>query len=149
MRRTLAVLAAGALFGIAIRLTWSLPDVQWVSRVAWPWLLAAFAAGLTAPDTRRAAVDGAALLSAATIAYYAVLALVEGHYGASPVGVWWMLVAIPAGAAAAAAGRAVRAGPPSRRLAAASLFAVLVAAEAFGTTTAVTHALHDLRGATY
>jgi Family of unknown function (DUF6518) len=149
MRRTLAVLAAGALFGVAIRLTWSVPEAQWVSRVAWPWLLAAFAVGVTARDVRRAAVDGAVLLSAATVAYYAVLALAEGHYDYSPVGVWWVLVAIPAGALAGAAGRAVRAGPPSRRVAAASLFAVLVAAEAFGTTAAVTHTLHDLRSTAY
>jgi hypothetical protein len=151
MRRTLAVLAAGALFGAVIRMTWNLPgnDLDWVSRVAWPWLFAAFAVGLTAPDVRRAAIDGAALLSAATVAYYAVLGLVEGHYAHSPVGVWWMLVAIPAGVAAGAAGSAVRAGPPSRRLGAASLFAVLVAAESLGTTSAVTHTLHDLRNATY
>jgi hypothetical protein len=148
MKRVAAVLLAGAAFGVVIRLTWHLHghhELDWVSRVAWPWLLAAFAAGLTTTDRRRAAREGAVLLTSATVAYYAVLALVEHHYTHSPVGVWWVLVAVPAGALAAAAGAAVRSGPPERRLVAAVGFASLVALEALGTTGIVTNALHDLR----
>src|SRR4051794_2789729 len=99
MRRTAVVLAAGVAFGVAIRVSWNLPgdDWHWVSRVAWPWLLAAFAVGATTADGRRAALDGALLLCAATVAYYVMLGVVEGHYEHSPVGVWWIFVAVPAG----------------------------------------------------
>src|SRR6476469_239218 len=98
--RTAAVLLAGTVCGVLVRLSWTLPghDLHWVSRVAWPWLLVAFAAGLTAREPRRGAVDGALLLSVATVAYYAVLAFAERHYAHSPVGVWWLLVAVPVGA---------------------------------------------------
>jgi hypothetical protein len=147
MKRTVAVIVAGAAFGVAIRLTWDLPghELHWVSRVAWPWLLVAFAAGLTTTDRRRAALDGAALLSSATVAYYAVLAFVQDAYGHSPVGLWWVLVAVPIGALAGAAGAAVRAGPSPRRAVAAVAFVSLVALEALGTTGLVTDLLHELR----
>jgi hypothetical protein len=147
MKRTGAVIAAGVAFGVLIHLTWHLPggELRWVSRVAWPWLLVAFAAGLTTRYPRRGAVDGAALLTTATVAYYAVLALLQDAYHYSPVGIWWILVAVPIGAVAGAAGSAVRAGPVQRRALAVVAFAGLVAAEAFGTTHAVTQALHDLR----
>ena len=147
MKRTVAVLVAGVAFGIVIRATWSVPgdELNWVSRVAWPWLLVAFAAGMTTTRPRRGALDGVTLLCAATVAYYVVLSVVEGSYGHSPVGVWWLLVAVPAGALAGAAGAGVRAGPPTRRVLAVVLFTALVAAEAFGTTHTVTSALHDLR----
>src|SRR5262245_40257019 len=126
-RRTAVILAAGAAFGVLIRLSWNLPgdDFEWVSRVAWPWLLAAFLAGATTPDGRRAATDGALLLCSATVAYYAMLAFAEGHYAHSPVGVWWLLVAVPAGVLGGLAGSAVRYGSTGLRALALGLFAVL------------------------
>jgi hypothetical protein len=116
-------LVAGALLGLATRYVYELPrEWHWLAQVGVPWLAAAFAVGALARRPARGAVNGAAALVSATVVYYAILAFVQHAYDVSPVGLGWLVVALPGGAAFGALG-AVYAGGRARVLATALLAA--------------------------
>ena len=73
-------------------------DMTWVRAVGVPWLAVAFAAAAGTARVRRGVFLGAMSLVVAILVYYAVLAFVQGAYDRSPLGVAWLLVAVPAGA---------------------------------------------------
>jgi hypothetical protein len=112
MRRDAIVLAAGAglALGVATWLTSALPgDLPFLAKLGAPWLAVAFALGAWTRDPVRGAFNGAIALVLATGAYYA-MRYWAGEYGRSPIGVWWVLVAVPGGMVFGAAGSAWRYG---------------------------------------
>jgi hypothetical protein len=118
--------AAGLVLGVATRLTYDLPrEWHWLAKVGVPWLAAAFFAGALARRPARGAALGAAALVSATLVYYAILGLVQHAYEVSPVGLGWLVVALPGGAAFGALGALWAAGR-------ARVVAVAVLAASFG-----------------
>ena len=101
----LTAAAAGLVLGVATRLVYELPrEWHWLAKVGVPWLAAAFLVGALARRPWRGAVLGATALVAATLVYYAILGLVQHAYEVSPVGLGWLLVAVPGGAGFGALG---------------------------------------------
>jgi hypothetical protein len=106
----LGAVAAGA--GVALGLVTALAhrapgDLPFFAKLGAPWLAAAFAVGAWSRDPVRGAVAGALALVVATGAYYALM-YAQGFYGRSPIGVWWVLVAVPGGMLFGGAGGAWR-----------------------------------------
>jgi hypothetical protein len=96
---------AGLVLGVATRFVYELPrEWHWLAKVGVPWLAAAFLVGALARRPGRGAGFGAAALVAATLVYYAILGLVQHAYEVSPVGLGWLVVALPGGAAFGALG---------------------------------------------
>jgi hypothetical protein len=97
--------AGGLVLGVATRFVYELPhEWHWLAKVGVPWLAAAFAIGALARRASRGAILGATALVAATLVYYAILGLVQHAYEVSPVGLGWLVVAVPGGAAFGALG---------------------------------------------
>ena len=99
MRRTLIIaIGTGLLLGIATRSIYQLPsEYWWLARVGAPWLAVAFAVGIVPRRPWEGALSGAACLVAATLVYYAILGLVQHGYAGSPLGLRWLIVAVPSG----------------------------------------------------
>jgi hypothetical protein len=117
--------AAGLVLGVVTRFVYELPrEWHWLAKVGVPWLAAAFFVGALTRRPGRGAALGAAALVAATLVYYAILGLVQHAYEVSPVGLGWLVVAVPGGAAFGALG-ALWASGRARVLAAAVLAAAL------------------------
>jgi Family of unknown function (DUF6518) len=95
----------GLVLGVATGFVYELPrEWHWLAKVGVPWLAAAFFAGALARRPGRGAAFGAAALVTATLVYYAILGLVQHAYEVSPVGLGWIVVAVPGGAAFGALG---------------------------------------------
>jgi uncharacterized protein DUF6518 len=117
---------AGLALGVATRFVYELPrEWHWLAKVGVPWLAAAFLVGALARRPARGAAFGAAALVAATVVYYAILGLVQHAYEVSPVGLGWLVVAVPGGAAFGALGALWASGR-------ARVLAVSVLAASFG-----------------
>ena len=145
--RTVPMVIAGIVFGVAVRLSWALPEQQfaWTHRDAWPWALAAFAVGGVATSRRMGARDGAIVLCVAVLAYYAVMAFAEGKYDHSPVGVVWLLAALPAGLCFGYVGAVWRTADMSKRALAASLLFAIVTVEAVYSSGVLVDVLREAR----
>jgi Family of unknown function (DUF6518) len=105
-------LLAGCALGLATRLTAWLPgDLPFLAKLGAPWLAVAFAIGTRARHAEVGAALGALALITATVAYYALL-LAQHAYGQSPLGLWWIAIAVPVGVVFGAAGAAWRLGDP-------------------------------------
>jgi len=103
-------LFAGLLLGVATRLAHDLPpEWQFIARVGVPWLVVAFAVGALAGGTRRGALDGAVALVVAILAYYALPHVLNRPFY-TPLGLWWLFVAVPGGAIFGALGAVWRGG---------------------------------------
>jgi len=127
----IVAVAAGLVLGVATRFVYELPhEWHWLAKVGVPWLAAAFAVGALARRPARGARNGAAALVAATLVYYAILALVQHAYGVSAVGMGWLLVAVPGGAAFGALGTTYAHARGRARVLAASLLTAAFAGEA-------------------
>jgi hypothetical protein len=98
-RGALVALAAGVALGTLTRLVYELPDEWWwLAKIGGPWLLVAFVLGCTAHNAGEGAPRGAVALVAAVLVYYTILGIVQHSYDSSPLGLAWLLVAVPAGA---------------------------------------------------
>ena len=130
MRRALIVgLATGCVLGAATRLVYELPhEWWWLAKLGAPWLAVAFSAGFTSPRLRHGAFAGSICLISATLVYYAIMGLLQHVYNSSPLGLKWLLVAVPAGLAFGALGSAVR--TEKLRAPAAGMLSAAFAAEA-------------------
>jgi hypothetical protein len=116
-------LLAGILLGVGTRYAHDLPpEWHWLAKVGVPWLLVAFIVGAGRRDAARAALDGALSLVIAIVVYYGI----RHHH--SPLGLWWLIAAVPGGLAFGALGALWR----SRRadLVAAAIVSASLAAEA-------------------
>jgi hypothetical protein len=115
--------------GVATRLAHLLPEQwHWLAKAGVPWLVAAFAVGAAARSLRGGAVEGAVCLVVATVAYYAFGPVLLGHPNHTPLGLWWLLVAVPGGGAFGALGALWRRG--SWPLLAPAILSASLAAEA-------------------
>jgi hypothetical protein len=130
MRRRLVVaLAAGLVLGLGTRLVYELPwEWWWLAKIGGPWLAVAFGVGLSVRRLLDGAFLGAVCLVTATLVYYAIMGLVQHAYDTSPLGLGWLVVAVPAGLAFGALGAAVR--RPGLRVPAAAMLSAAFVAEA-------------------
>jgi hypothetical protein len=130
MRRTLLVaVGAGVLLGVGTRFVYDLPrEWWWLAQVGGPWLAAAFGAGLMAKKLPDGALAGSACLVTATLVYYGIMAFLQHAYDASPLGLAWLFVAVPAGLGFGALGAAAR--NPELRVPASAALSAAFAAEA-------------------
>lgn len=104
-RLVLFAVAAGLELGVATRFVYELPrEWWWLARVGGPWLATAFVVGCVTRRVRMAAALGCICLVAATLIYYAILGLIQHGYHLSPIGLGWLVVAVPAGLAFGALG---------------------------------------------
>ena len=127
-RLVIFAVTAGLALGVATRFVYQLPhEWWWLARIGGPWLVVAFAVGCATRRVRWAALAGGICLVSATLVYYAILAFVQHGYHLSPIGLGWLVVAVPAGLAFGALG-SVAWRSPLRGLAVAGL-AVCSAAE--------------------
>jgi Family of unknown function (DUF6518) len=95
----------GVALAVVTRFHHYLPgDSDWVRKVGVPWLAIGFAAAIGEPRGTRGALLGALSLVVAILAYYAILAFVQGAYAQSPIGIGWLVVAVPGGAVFGALG---------------------------------------------
>jgi uncharacterized protein DUF6518 len=129
MRRALLIaIGAGVLLGVGTRFVYELPrEWWWLAKVGGPWLAVAFGTGVVARKARDGAFAGALCLVTATLAYYGVMSL-QHAYGDSPLGLAWLLVAVPAGLGFGALGGAARSR--ALRLPAGAALSAAFAAEA-------------------
>jgi hypothetical protein len=129
MRRALGIgVGAGLVLGLATRLVYELPrEWWWLAKVGGPWLAVAFGSGLTLRKPRNGALAGGVCPVVATLVYYSIM-LLQHTYEASPLGLAWLLVAVPAGLVFGALGSAAR--NPSVRIPAAATLSAAFAAEA-------------------
>ncbi|HEX6712812.1 MAG TPA: DUF6518 family protein [Thermoleophilaceae bacterium] len=89
----------GAALGLATRYGSQFPgDFDWLRRVGVPWLAVGFAAAISVPRVRHGALLGALSLVVAILVYYAALAFLQDAYDRSPLGVAWLVIALPGGA---------------------------------------------------
>jgi Family of unknown function (DUF6518) len=89
----------GAALGLATRYGSHFPgDFDWLPRVGVPWLAVGFGAAVGVPRLRHGALLGALSLVVAILVYYAALAFLQNAYDHSPLGIAWLVVAIPSGA---------------------------------------------------
>jgi hypothetical protein len=89
----------GTALGLGTRYGSQFPgDFDWLPRVGVPWLAVAFAAAAGVPRVRHGAALGALALVAAIGVYYAALGFLQGAYEHSPLGLGWLVVAVPGGA---------------------------------------------------
>ena len=89
----------GAALGLVTRYGSHFPgDFDWLRRVGVPWLAVGFAAAVGVPRVRQGALLGALALVVAILVYYAALAFLQNAYDQSPLGVAWLVIAIPGGA---------------------------------------------------
>jgi hypothetical protein len=138
-RLDLVPLAAGAAFGAVVQLGSTHARMGWWAfHLGVPWLACAFLAGAHAARTAggrraRGAIAGAALMAAATLAYYAVYLLIKGPnvlaYGIA-MSVAWIAVGGPLGGLFGAAGAVARAGAPRWRAACIALLGGALCGEA-------------------
>jgi hypothetical protein len=130
MRRGLVVaLLAGLVLGIGTRLVYELPpEWWWLARIGGPWLAVAFGAGLSVRRPIDGALAGAVCLVTAILVYYAIMGLIQHAYEASPFGLAWLFVAVPAGLVFGALGAAIR--RPALRVPAAAILSATFVAEA-------------------
>ena len=116
-------LAAGILLGVGTRYAHDLPpEWHWLAKVGVPWLAVAFAVGAGRRAPVSGALQGALSLVIAILVYYGI----RTHH--SPLGLWWLVAAVPGGLAFGALGALWR----SRRadVLAASIVSASLAAEA-------------------
>jgi hypothetical protein len=111
----LALLRRAILFGTALGLatrygSYFPGDFDWLCRVGVPWLAVGFAAAVGVPRIRHGALMGALALVAAILVYYAALGFLQNAYERSPLGLAWLIVAIPGGAVFGALGSVWTAG---------------------------------------
>lgn len=111
-RRELALaLALGVGLGAVTRFAYDLPgEWHWVAKVGVPWLAVGFAAGAAVRRPRAGALLGALALVTAVLVYYAIMGLYQDAYGRSPLGLWWLAVAVPGGLAFGGLGALWRSG---------------------------------------
>ncbi|MFL5841885.1 MAG: DUF6518 family protein [Thermoleophilaceae bacterium] len=130
MRRGLVVaFAAGLLLGLATRLVYELPrEWWWLAKIGGPWLAVAFTVGLTVRRPLDGALIGAVCLVTAILIYYAIMGLLQHAYDASPLGLAWLFIAVPAGLAFGALGATVR--RPGLRVPASAMLSAAFVAEA-------------------
>jgi hypothetical protein len=125
----LVAVGAGALLGVGTRLVYDLPrEWWWLAQIGGPWLAVAFGVGLAAGKLRDGALAGSACLVTATLVYYGIMALLQHAYDASPLGLAWLFVAVPAGLGFGALGAAAR--NPALRVPASAALSAAFAAEA-------------------
>lgn len=111
-RRALALaLLLGIALGAVTRFAYDLPaEWHWIARVGVPWLAVGFAAGAAVRRPRSGALLGGLSLVTAVLVYYAIMGLYQDAYGRSPLGLWWLVVALPGGLAFGALGALWRSG---------------------------------------
>ena len=131
--RPALLLAAGAALGVLSRIEEVAEGFSAGISSNSAWLVAAALAGLTMAAPARAALMGAAVLTAANLAYYAWIVATEP--GTDPAGVAgpperWFALGGAGGAVFGALGFAWRAGGPRVRVAAALVVAGLLVADA-------------------
>jgi hypothetical protein len=123
-------LVAGLLLGILSRVE-ELTDGFFLASTHATWVLAPFAAGLLCTDPRRGAVQGAVLLTAANVGYYAFSAVaqpevpLEAVAGSVP---HWFAAGVAAGLVLGTLGGLT----PRAPIAAPAPVAAVIAADAFG-----------------
>jgi hypothetical protein len=116
-------LVAGILLGVGTRYAHDLPpEWHWLAKVGVPWLVVAFAVGAARRGALRGALEGTLSLVLAIVVYYGI----RPHH--SPLGLWWLVAAVPGGLAFGALGALWR----SRRadVLAAAIVSASLAAEA-------------------
>jgi hypothetical protein len=129
---TIGDVRRAVLFGVALALVTRycrhIPgDFAWVQRVGVPWLAVGFATAIGIRRPRRGALLGCLALVVAILAYYAD-ASAHGVYDRSPLGITWLVIAVPGGAAFGALGSLWTTG--RHRIAIAALLSACFAGEA-------------------